>query len=79
MTVTLVADDGTQLLSTQTTSFPIQQQNITGIRVGTGYLLFQYVNVTEATTITNEDGSVSNVEGTSESKEIRRPVQFTAE
>ncbi|GFI47401.1 serine/threonine-protein kinase PrkC [Lachnospiraceae bacterium] len=79
VTVTLVADDGTQLLSTQTTSFPIQQQNITGIRVGTGYLLFQYVNVTEATTITNEDGSVNNVEGTSESKEIRRPVQFTAE
>ena len=47
VTVTLVADDGTQLLSTQTTSFPIQQQNITGIKTNTGYILFQYVNQTE--------------------------------
>ncbi len=79
VTVTLMADDGTQLLSTQTASFPIQQQNITGIKVPTGYILFQYVNTTEATSITNEDGSVTTVDGTSETKEIKRPVQFIEE
>lgn len=79
VTVTLMADDGTQLLSTQTTSFPIQQQNITGIKSQTGYLLFQYVNVTDSTSVTNEDGTVSTVEGTSESKELRRAVTFVAE
>ncbi len=46
VTVTLMADDGTQLLSTQTASFPIEQQNITGIKSPTGYILFQYMNVT---------------------------------
>ena len=66
-------------MSTQTASFPIQQQNITGIKTQTGYLLFQYVNVTEATSVTNEDGSVTTIEGTSENKEVRRPVTFTAE
>ena len=79
VTVTLTADDGTQLLSTQVTAFPIQQQNITGIKSPTGYILYQYVNVTDATTITNEDGSVSTVEGSSETKEIRRPISFAAE
>lgn len=79
VTVTLMADDGTQLLSTQTASFPIQQQNITGIKCGTGYILFQYVNTTEASSVTNEDGSVTPIEATSENKEIRRPVQFVPE
>ena len=78
VTVTLMADDGTQLLSTQTASFPIQQQNITGIKSPTGYVLFQYVNQT-ATTVTNEDGSVDTVEGAPENKEIRRPIQFMEE
>lgn len=79
VTVTLMADDGTQLLSTQSESFPIPQQNITGIKVGTGYILYQYVNTTEPTSITNEDGSVTTIDGTSENKEVRRPVQFVAE
>ena len=74
-----MADDGTQLLSTQTSSFPIQQQNITGIKSPTGYILFQYVNVTEATSYTNEDGIVTNVEGKTENKEFRRPITFIAE
>lgn len=79
VTVTLMADDGTQLLSTQSSSFPIQQQNITGIKSPTGYIIFQYVNVTEATSYTNEDGTVTNVEGKTENKEFRRPVAFIAE
>ncbi|NBH26522.1 Stk1 family PASTA domain-containing Ser/Thr kinase [Lachnospiraceae bacterium] len=79
VTVTLMADDGTQLLSTQASSFPIPQQSISGIKCDTGYILYQYVNVTDATTVTNEDGSTTTFEGTSEGKEIRRPVQFAAE
>ena len=79
VTVTLVADDGTQLLSTQTASFPIQQQNISGIKSETGYILYQYVNVTDATSVTNADGTVTTIEGSSETKEIRRPIRFTAE
>ena len=76
VTVTLMADDGTQLLSTQTTSFPIEQQNITGIKSQTGYILYQYVNEIEPSSI-GENGEI--VGGSSESKEIRRPVNFVAE
>lgn len=79
VTVTMMADDGTQLLNTQTNSFPIQQQNITGIHVNTGYILFQYVNEYEATTVTNEDGTVTTIDAHSETKEIRRPVEFSVE
>lgn len=77
VTVTLMADDGTQLLSTQTTSFPIEQQNITGIKSQTGYILYQYVNVIQAASV-GEDG-VESGDGVSESKEVRRPVTFVAE
>ncbi len=77
--VTLMADDGTQLLSTRTNSFPIQQQNITGIQIDTGYILFNYTNVTETITVTGEDGSVQTIEGTAQNKEIRRPVTFMQE
>lgn len=79
VTVTLMADDGTQLLSTQTAAFPIQQQNITGIKCNTGYILYQYVNNIEATSVTNEDGTVTDIPASSENKEIRRPIQFAAE
>lgn len=79
VTVTLMADDGTQLMSTQTTSFPLAQQNITGIKIDTGYILLQYQNVTETTNITNEDGSITTIDGTVENKEIRRPVRFIQE
>ncbi len=79
VTVTVYADDGTQLLSTQTDSFPIPQQNISGIRSAAGVILFQYTNVNEATTVTNDDGTVTTIDGSTESKEIRRAVAFTAE
>lgn len=79
VTVTLMADDGTQLMSTQTSSFPIAAQNITGIQTDTGYILFQYQNTTEATNVTNEDGTVTTIEGTTENKEIHRPVTFIQE
>ena len=79
VTVTVYADDGTQLLSTQTDSFPVPQQNISGIRSAAGVILFQYTNVNEATTVTNDDGTVTTIDGSTESKEIRRAVAFTAE
>ena len=79
VTVTVMSDDGTQLLSTQTDSFPIPPQNITGIPVGSGYVLLQYVNTTETTTVTNEDGTTTTIEGTTESKEIHRPLVFVQE
>lgn len=79
VTVTVLADDGTQLLSTQTESFPIPQQNIAGIKSASGVIIFQYVNTMEATTITNEDGSITTIDGSTETKEVRRPVQFVME
>ena len=79
VTVTLMADDGTQLMSTQTTSFPIPVQNITGIQTDTGFILFQYQNTTEATNVTNEDGTVTTIEGTTENKEFHRAVTFIQE
>ncbi len=79
MTVTVTADDGTQLLSTQVSDFPIPQQNITGIKSASGSILLQYQNQTEATSITNDDGSVTTMEGSVESKEVRRVVNFVQE
>lgn len=80
VTVTLMADEGTQLMSTQTTSFPIAQQNITGIRSETGYILFQYQNVTEETTVRDESGNVTGtIPGSTENKEFRRAVRFIQE
>ena len=79
VTVTVYADDGTQLLSTQTDSFPIAQQNISGIKSASGVIVFQYTNVTESTTITNDDGTITTVDGSTENKEVRRNVSFTAE
>lgn len=76
VTVTLMADDGTQLYSTQSSSFPIPNPGISGIKSSTGYILFQYVNVTEGSSITHEDGSVTTTEGATETKEFKRAVQF---
>lgn len=79
VTVTLTAEDGTVLINTQTVSFPIPAQNITGIRSSQGVLLLQYVNIGEKSTITNEDGTVTVVEGSAENKEIPRLIVFTKE
>ncbi|MBR4768047.1 MAG: hypothetical protein IK088_03625, partial [Lachnospiraceae bacterium] len=63
----------------QTSSFPLPEQNITGILEPAGVILFQYTNTTEEITVTNEDGTTETHEGTTEYKEIRRPVAFVAE
>jgi len=77
--VTLIAEDGTVLMSTQVNSFPMPQQNSLGIKSATGTLILQYVNHKEDSTYTNEDGSVTIIPGGDESKEIRRTIIFTPE
>lgn len=79
VTVTLKSDDGTVLLSTQVTEFPIAQQSITGIKSPTGSIIFQYVNQGESSTVTNDDGTVTTIGGVAESKEITRAVAFQME
>ncbi|MCQ2080630.1 MAG: Stk1 family PASTA domain-containing Ser/Thr kinase [Lachnospiraceae bacterium] len=79
VTVSVMADDGTVLMSTQTTSFPLPEQSITGIKSPTGIVKFQYVNQGESSTVTNDDGSITTIEGTSETKEFSRPVTFIQE
>lgn len=76
VTVTLTAADETQLLSTQTSSFPLQV-DFTNIRVATGTILFQYQVQIEASSVTNEDGTVTNQEARTENREIYRQVEFT--
>ena len=77
--VTLTAEDGTVLISTQSASFPIPAQNITGIKAAQGVLLLQYINQGESITITNDDGTTTTIEGSTETKEIPRLIVFTKE
>ena len=79
VTVSLFSDDGTLLMSTQTDSFPLPQQSITGIKSSTGYVKLQYVNQGESSTVTNDDGTITTTEGTTENKEFSRPVTFVPE
>ncbi|MCM1086878.1 MAG: Stk1 family PASTA domain-containing Ser/Thr kinase [Muribaculaceae bacterium] len=79
VTVTLTAVDGTQLLNTQTTSFPVSV-NYSGIKSGAGTIQFKFIVTTEATTTTDPDtGETVTVEGTSAEKIVTREVTFTAE
>lgn len=77
--VVLIATDGTQLLSTQTSSFPIST-NYSGIKSSTGVVQFTFTVTTPATTTTNPDtGETMMIEGTSQEKIVTRVVTFTAE
>ncbi|MCM1143810.1 MAG: Stk1 family PASTA domain-containing Ser/Thr kinase [Blautia sp.] len=79
VTVTVTAVDGTQLLNTQTTSFPVSV-NYSGIKSGAGTIQFKFIVTTEATTTTDPDtGETVTVEGTSAEKIVTREVTFTAE
>lgn len=79
VTVTMVAEDGTVLLSTQSSSFPIPQPNITGIKSATGTIVYQYVNQSESSTVDNGDGTYTTIEGNTQTMEIHRPIVFVAE
>ena len=77
--VTLTTADGTQLLSTQTSSFPVMV-NYTGIKSPGGTVTFSFTVEREATTTTNpETGEVNTVEAVSEEKTVTREVTFTQE
>lgn len=77
--VTLTADDGTQLLNTQTTTFPVGV-NYTGIKSPTGIIRYTFTVQTEPATITDpETGETTTEGGGSETKTVERPVNFIEE
>lgn len=79
VTVTLTADDGTQLLNTQTTTFPVGV-NYTGIKSATGTIRYTFMVQTEPTTVTNpETGETTTEGGGTETKTVERKVNFTEE
>ncbi len=79
VTVTVATADGTQLLNTQTTSFPVSV-NYTGIKSPSGTITFKFTVTTQATTTTNPDtGEVITVEGTSTEKTVTREITFVQE
>ncbi len=79
VTVTLTTQDGTQLLSTETVSFPVAV-NYTGIKSPSGTIRFTFTVETGPVTITDpETGESTTQEGTSESKTVERQVNFTEE
>lgn len=79
VTVTLTADDGTQLLNTQTTTFPVGV-NYTGIKSAAGTIRFTFTVQTEPITITDpETGETTTEGGGTETKTVERKVNFTEE
>ena len=79
VSVTVTTADGTQLLSTQTTSFPVAV-NYTGIKSATGTITYVFNVETEATTTTDpETGETVTTEATSKQKVVTREINFTQE
>ncbi len=77
--VTLTTQDGTQLLSTQTTTFPVAV-NYTGIKSATGTIQFTFTVQTEPITVTDpETGETTTEGGGSEVKTVERQVSFVEE
>lgn len=79
VTVTVTTADGTQLLSTQTSSFPVSV-NYTGIKSPTGVITFTFTVQTEDTTTTDPDtGETVTIPGSSQEKTVKREINFTQE
>lgn len=79
VTVAVTTADGTPLLSTQTSTFPISV-NYKGIKSSTGTITYQFTVTTDATTTTDPNtGETITVEGTSTEKTVERPITFAAE
>lgn len=79
VTVVFTAADGTQLLNTQTASFPIMVER-TGIQSATGTVEFKFVVTTPPSMTTDPNtGETITVEGTSTEKTVTREVAFTTE
>lgn len=79
VTVTVTTADGTQLLSTTTSSFPVAV-NYTGIKSPTGTITFTFTVQTEDTTTTDPDtGETVTTPGSSQQKTVTREITFTQE
>ena len=77
--VVVVAADGTQLLSTNTSDFPIPV-NTTGIKASTGTITFSFTITSEDTVVTDpETGETITEPGESIEKVVTRDVEFTQE
>lgn len=77
--VTVTTADGTQLLSTQTASFPVAV-NYTGIKSATGVITFTFRVEKEAATMTDPStGETITTEAVSEDRTVRRDISFTQE
>ena len=77
--ITVTTADGTQLLSTQTSSFPVAV-NYTGIKSPTGVITFRFTVVREAITSTDPvTGETSTTEPVSEERTVTREINFTQE
>lgn len=77
--VTVTTVDGTQLLSTQTSSFPVAV-NYTGIKSPSGVITFHFTVEKEATTTTDpETGEMITSEPVSEERTVSREINFTQE
>ena len=77
--VTVTTADGTQLLSTQTSSFPVAV-NYTGIKSPSGVITFHFTAEREGTTTTDpETGETVTTAPVSEEKTVTREIQFTQE
>ena len=78
--VTVRTADGTQLLSTRTSTFPVEV-NYTGIKSATGVITFQFTVEREALTTTDpETGEpITTTEAYTEDKTVTREINFTQE
>ncbi len=77
--ITVTTADGTQLLSTQTTSFPVPV-NYSGIKSPAGVVTFTFTVEKDATTTTDPDtGETVTQEAVSEERTVRRDITFTQE
>ncbi len=77
--ITLVADDGTVLMDTKVTTFPVST-NINGIASSGGTITMTYQVTTEGgSTTTDADGNTVNVPGTTENQSFTRRVEFVKE
>lgn len=77
--VIVTTADGTQLLNTQTTTFPVAA-NYTGIKSPNGVITFTFtVERQETTTTDPETGETVTIPGSSEVKTVHRPITFVGE
>lgn len=77
--VVIIAADGTKLLDTTTSSFPLDTGTFRGLQSSTGTLQMSYTNTTEATVSTDENGNQVVVPGQAVPQQVTRTLTFTPE